>query len=60
MQPNLSIYYWSYPVIMLGATFWMAWMLRCKVAVALSGVSRNGGKLDEAYQRTVSDWSADG
>jgi hypothetical protein len=47
MQPNLSIYYWSYPVIMLGATFWMAWMLRCKVAVALSGVSRNGGKLEE-------------
>lgn len=47
MQPNLSIYYWSYPVIMLTATLWMAWMLRCKVAVVLSGVSRNAGKLEE-------------
>ena len=47
MQPNLSIYYWSYPIIMLTATFWMAWLLRCKIAVVLSGVSRNAGKLEE-------------
>jgi hypothetical protein len=47
MQPNLSIYYWSYPIIMLTATSWMAWLLRCKIAVVLSGVSRNAGKLEE-------------
>jgi hypothetical protein len=47
MQPNLSIYYWSYPIIMLTATFWMAWLLRCKIAVVLSGISRNAGKLEE-------------
>lgn len=47
MQPNLSVYYWSYPTIMLGATFWIVWMLRCKGFVVLSRSSRSVSSLEE-------------